>query len=394
MTASPHRRRFEPPPELLAYTKELARLEVAGNDGADRAFAALYRRWKAAERRHERRYPAGPPNRACRHAVITGIEVDNARGSRDNFRDGPVPGEYRRLFRLLDESVYVWTHTADEYSTLVSRVGPEVHTRSVWRTAASCLRMAYQLATALEHDLEVDYAWVYYFDPDKTWKEQEYLNDTDQYWRGGTTLSIPRIVEFSPILELLQRDERFFVAGQNLTSSVRHHWFCVHCTVGGGTRPMHPNHEIPAWALASVLPDIEAAIVQATRAVEGFLGKPGSRETPVKLERAKQRWRDTVPLEPDGVFAVSGTSYFDYYYELFAVRNIAAHSYGRLPIAFRRDLAVRAQAFAWEVLLAYFNKHRISEADATTALKFNRTLIAESTCNFGTPWTGATLRSR
>ena len=132
------------------------------------------------------------------------------------------------------------------------------------------------------------------------------------------------------------------------------------------------------------IPALENGILQATRCVEALLGKPGSRETPQKLARTKQRWRDSVTLDPDGEFSLVQKSFLEYYYDLFQTRGFAAHSYGHLPPDLTRAQAVAAQTFAHEVVRSRFKRDALSPHEAQQRLNFNSQLLDNADrCIFG-----------
>src|SRR5690606_28540464 len=139
---------------------------------------------------------------------------------------------------------------------------------------------------------------------------------------------------------------RFYAAVQNLATSFANHPFCVICAFAEDGYRKHPNHEPAIWEAADAIPGMEVAIVQATRACEGILGKPGKK----RPERVDAWWRERLELEPNGLFELAGASYIEYYRALFGVRGDAAHNLGRFQYALSRDLTMRAQGFAWEVV--------------------------------------------
>ena len=114
--------------------------------------------------------------------------------------------------------------------------------------------------------------------------------------------------------------------------------------------------------------------MQATKAIETLLGKPGERGTALKLERVKARWRHSIDLDPTSVFGLAGQTYIDYYYALFGLRGKAAHGLGMLSLRLSRVAAVQAQAFAWTILAQYFQKRCINLPEAWQRLKFSGTL--------------------
>src|SRR6185312_83000 len=196
-------------------------------------------------------------------------------------------------------------------------------------------------------------------------EQQELLEEDDKYPTESCTFhSIDYWFDRAHILELLIRSEPFFVASQLLSYSFKSHWFCLECALRPAEHRHHDHPEPDVWNLAASIPAMENGILQATRCVESLLGKPGGRENPQKLERAKQRWRDSVTLDPDAEFSLVQMSFLDYYYDLFQRRNFAAHSYGHLPPDLARAQAVAAQTFAHKVVHSRFERDVVSPHEA------------------------------
>ena len=150
---------------------------------------------------------------------------------------------------------------------------------------------------------------------------------------------------------------------------------------------MHPNHELPHWRFANSIPKMEVAIVQATRAVEAVLGKPGKRDTPSKYMRAIERWNDSIAINPEENYELANKKYIDYYYDLFGIRGDAAHSLGSFPYEISRKLTIEAQSFSWEIMRSYYLKHALEESEAIEALDFNMEIIDREPEDWSTPMT-------
>jgi hypothetical protein len=172
--------------------------------------------WKKIETRraeiidaHNESYPADPPNSDCYHALITGVLIEN----------GTLPrkGDYRYLMSWGLEKIYLWTHTANSETGLVSEVGVSIKEQNVWKSFASSIRIAIGLASVLETSLEVEYHWIYRFDPANDLQKQDFQNKSRHTGLGMSVIKkIRDIYLMSPILELLDRSESFFVAAQNV----------------------------------------------------------------------------------------------------------------------------------------------------------------------------------
>jgi len=290
-------------------------------------FSDAYRKQKLVD------FPPNPPNEKCDHAILRGFLTSN--------ESGFSTGDLTPLFKVDNEEVFVWTHTMNRNSALVSKVSRNVHGETVWRNAGSLLRLANGLACDFEHiDDDVDYDWIYNFTPDASVDSLTFYDEHRFDRFRGSVMSITAYANLASIIELLARDETFFVATQNMFASVHNHSCCFVCALAPeGHRP-HPNHELGIWQFADAIPHFEAAIVQATRVIEAIMGKPGNRDSAPKLHKAKQRWREAISIDPDSEFKLKSKSHLDYYYELFGIRGDAAHSLGQLPTSLSRELTI------------------------------------------------------
>ncbi|WP_458626414.1 hypothetical protein [Winogradskyella sp. PC D3.3] len=311
--------------------------------------------------------PVDAPNDVLKHALIEGIGISN-----DFILS---KGELNEFFTIGYEKFYCWTHETDEYSNLVVEVNQTVKEKALWKTGISILEIAFTMASELESNHEFAYDWVYRFNHSESIDNLHYLKDRHNTlnWR-----SMRRIHEFSDIavlIEILTRDDKFFIACQNIIAAKQNHEFCQICALTPEHLRKHKDHEPEIWERINLLPKMEAAIVQATRSVEAILGKPGKKDTEVKLRRAKERWSKNILINPDEEFKLTGQSYLDYYYDLFELRNNSAHSYGSLSFDLQRQETIEAQSFAWIIIGDYYKKNSISEDESLKALDFNIKLI-------------------
>jgi hypothetical protein len=305
----------------------------------------------------------GPPTSNCEHAIIRGFSVSD--------EPGFSPGELKPFFHLDSEDVFIWTHAKRQSSVLVSCVSNAVHCEKVWRSAGILLLLANGLSRRFEIlDTRFDYDWIYNFAPSSSMESLEFYGEFQVEGISSVVMSRSEYSSLARLIELLIRDDRLFVATQNVFASVHNHVFCFHCAFEPESHRSHPNHELPIWQIASAIPRFEAAIVQATRAVEAILGKPGKRDSPSKLQKIKERWREVLSIDPDSEYKPKRTSYLDFYYELFSIRNDAAHSLGQLPVSLTRSLTIDAQAFAYTLLEHYFDQHSLEIFAAKKALAF------------------------
>lgn len=326
------------------------------------------------------KFPPKPPHQECRHAELRGVK----------FRNGTLPrkGDYRYLLTWGHETLHLWTHTQNSYTGLVAEVDESVNSVDIWRTFGEALKLAIALNRCLESFPQMCYQWIYWFDPSLDRSEQHYGPEPPSvYDEGAEIIRIQQIYEVSSQLELLQRSEPFFVSIQNLIVAIENHQFCQECALVPPERRMHHHSEPEKWEQVIALPKMETAIVQATRAVEGLLGQPGDRSTKQKLRRVQNRWQQAVDIKCDEVFSDTGLSYLDYYYSLFNLRGNSAHCRGSLPFDLTRRLAVQAQTFAWNIVIAFFRKHRLAAEDVVEVLKMNQDLIESEPEIWSTPLT-------
>ncbi len=327
--------------------------------------------WRLASAKIADSYPPDVPNGECHHAALTGLGFQNQTWKKAAHPEIPQKGDRFEFFRFGVEAVSLWTHKEDDYSILLIEVDPANIPTTLWKTLASSMSIAIGLASMQEHTQTLDYAWIYRFDQELSLSEQDLLDGEDPLLLDNRMLeTVEQWFQRARILELLQRDESFFVAAQLVCDSFRNHWFCLECALRPAERRRHDHPEPDPWSMVSSIPAMESAIVQATRAAEALLGKPGS-----NLTRTKQRWTDRIPLDPDAPFDLTGMSYFDYYYDLFEVRNDSAHSYGRISATLTRSMAVAAQAFAHLILRSRFERDACPQDKAIERLSFNRELL-------------------
>ena len=358
-------------PGLKHLVREAARLSLddAAEPELERALRQLVEAQLVARRDHDLRYPPDPPHDSCRHAVLTGVLVEN--GSL------PQAGDFRYMFTFGLERIAVWTPQRDEYSVLVAEPDLKVKSLPLWKTLRSAIRASQALLSSLETIVDPEYQWIYRFNPKLPPPDQEWLEADGAALdiASGLVLRIRDIAKAAPILELLHRDDRFYTAVQNVVAAAENHSFCQVCAFQPLERRTHHDHEPPIWDFASAFPRMEIAIVQSARAVEAILGKPGNRSDGAKLARVHSRWKQAIDLDPTESFSLVGRSYLDFYYALFEARGAAAHSLGALPFSVSRELTIQAQSFAWQIVLAYYQKHHAPDNVAAQRLKLDQNVV-------------------
>jgi len=342
------------------YTKEKIEKEVS-------LLANLFKESRKARIEYYKQNPIDAPNEVLNSAIIEGIGINN------DFVLST--GEYQNIFKIGIEEFYCWTNEKDNFSKLVVKVDPLVKEKDFWKTAVAILEIAFSFSKELEVLYEFDYDWIYRFDNSMDIDKLHYLKSR---YDVSNSISIVQVTDFSQIaslIELLERDDKFFVACQNIIAAKKNHEFCQICALTPEHLRKHNHFEPEIWEKASLVPKLEAAIVQATRSVEAILGKPGNRETASKLARTKKRWLVNIDLNPDDKYELAGKSYLDYYYDLFSLRGFAAHSFGELSFNMKRIETIEAQSFAWIIIIDYYRKHSIDENKALQRMSFNLDML-------------------
>jgi hypothetical protein len=262
--------------------------------------------WRSTSATIAESYPPNVPNSECHYAALTGLGFQNQTWKKSSGKpEFPAKGDRLDFFRFGAESASLWTHMDDDYTVLLVEIDPGNVPTSLWRTLASSMSIAIGLTSMQEHLQTLDYAWIYRFRQDLAIREQELLDGDDKLFLDSRILeAVVDWFQRARILELLQRDEAFFVASQLVCDSFRNHWFCLECALRPAERRRHEHPEPDPWSMVAKIPAMESAIVQATRAAESLLGKPGSNRT-----RTRQRWIDRIPLDPDAPFGLTGKSY-------------------------------------------------------------------------------------
>lgn len=315
-------------------------------------------------------YPTDIPNDVCNHALIKGIKFENS--YQPNVHD------FTPLMTFEDEELYVWTHTEDKYSALISKVSFRVKEENFWKNIGSIIQLSYSYLRDFEHTMEMDYKWGYYFDPSREFEEQEFYNcnEMDMHFiLDGTITKLSEFKTQSRLIELLSRDDRAYTALSTLYASMQTHYCCLICELERFPFNKHPSHEPEIWEQASVIAEYETAIVQACRCVEAIIGKPPNKSNRGRLLQHKNKWQNDLGINADDLFKKAEMSYLDFYYKLFEMRNSAAHSYGTIPFDLERKQAVESQCFASLLLDGYILKNVLSEEEAIERIGLNIELL-------------------
>ncbi len=327
-----------------------------------------------------KKYPFDVPNQACNKAVITGLFIENS------FR--PLVGDCIDFFKLEHEKAFVWTQKENEYSVLLIEVDEKVKIKKCWITLASIIELSRSLCTSFERNISdniFDYKWIYYFDPKIDIENSTFygmsIGGPSPFeltrFGSGIVLKATDIAEMAHVIELLYRDEKAYTATANLNSSFSLNYCCLICETGSMPYHDHLAEEPELWEHVAVIPEMEAAIVQACRAAEAILGEPPNRDKQTKVYAFKEKWQMVLGFDADSLFDKVGKSYFDFYYELFFnLRNPSAHSYGDVHYDLLKKSTVAAQCFAAKIVFEYINTHVLDNSVAREKLLFNDELLS------------------
>ncbi|MGN0323453.1 MAG: hypothetical protein ACI4DZ_10110 [Oliverpabstia sp.] len=333
----------------------------------------------------EKKYPPNPPNDVCKNAYVKGLLIENS--------FNPQVGEINALFETEYEKLFVWTHDKDENSAIIINVDPTVKDIPFWKNICNVMWMAMQYASAFEGISSewFEYRWIYYFDPDKNLSEQVF-NNLDQfdeiYLKSGRIIKATNIGNLAPEIELMLRDDKAYTALMMLCNSFLQHYICLICELSSHPYHDHLSEEPKIWEHAAIIPNMEAAIVQACRSVEGILGEPPKSTKQASVLRHKEKWIELTGIDPDSIFEKANMPYLDFYYKLFFdLRNPSAHSYGNIHYELEKAKTVQAQCFAAIIVRDYFKKHILDLNEAQKKLNFNLDLLARVSKNMSTSLT-------
>ena len=321
----------------------------------------------------EKKYPPNPPNDVCKMAYMKGLLIENS------FE--PEVGEMNELFEVEHEKVFIWTHEKDRNSSIIIKVDPEVKNMPFWKNIASIMWLAMQYANSFE-GISADwyeYRWIYYFDSNKNLAEQVF-NNLEQFdsvnLTNGRIIKATDIGNLAPEIELMIRDDKAYTAMMMLSNSFIQHYICLICELSSYPYHDHLAEEPEIWEHAAIIPNMEVAVVQACRSVEGILGEPPNSQKQGAVMKHKKRWEELTGINPDSIFEKANMSYWDFYYKLFfELRNPSAHSYGNINYKLEKAKTVQAQCFAAIIVRDYFNKHVLELKEAQKKLNFNLSLL-------------------
>lgn len=333
-----------------------------------------YQREKADEL--EKKYPPNPPHETCHMAYIMGIRIENS------FE--PNVGDLNLFFETENETVYIWTHEKNQNSAIVMDVKKCVKEVYFWKNLCSIIWLAMQYAGAFEggilSDWKLEYRWIYDFSQNNPLEKCVFNNlqqFDDAYMTSGKVIKATDLAVLAPEIELMLRDDKAYTSLMMLNNSFKQHPICLICELSDHPYHDHLSEEPKIWDHAYVIADMENAIVQACRSVEAILGEPPSKKNQNGVIRHKDKWKELLGINPDDIFNKSGTTYLEFYYDLFfGLRNPSAHSYGNIHYDLAREKTVQAQCFAAIIVREYMNRHVLALENAKKKLNFNEKLLS------------------
>ena len=323
-----------------------------------------------------KRYPPNPPHDTCHMAYIMGIRIENS------FE--PVVGELNSLFEVENETAYIWTYEENQNSALVLDVSKNVKETDFWKSLCSVIWLAFQYAYAFEDgsspDWKLEYRWIYNFSQNNSLDKCVFNNlqsFDDVYLTSGKVIKATELAMLAPEIELMMRDDRAYTSLMMLNNSFKQHPICLICELSDHPYHDHLSEEPEIWNHAYAIADMENAIVQACRSVESILGEPPNKKKQNSVIRHKNIWKELLGIDPDGIFVKFGTTYLDFYYDLFfELRNPSAHSYGNIHYNLARSKTVQAQCFAAIIVREYLKKNMLELELAKQRLNFNVELLS------------------
>jgi len=376
----------------LRVRYELARESLPSGDEMDAEerhdeFASIAVELMSADRAESaRKAPPNPPNFACQHAHLTGFSFDNTTRFLDNSSSivsNFIQGQLIPLLRYQYEDVFLWDcPIGDEVAprrrtVMVSQVSTDVGKSAVWITFLSSLK----IAATIEQDYqevfeEGGYEWMYYFTPTLSQIDQSFGSLPRDRCSPTKILQYGDLLDYLPTVELLLRDQLYYVASQQLISSIKTNSFCVTCAKYPQHRSTHHNSEPPIWERAEFIPQLDSAMVQAARSIEALIGEPNAMKTAADKHKMKEKWTKVFDLDPEAEHQTSGMTNIEHYKHVYDnYRNPTAHARREISYKLKRGDCVNMQFFAYILLQDYLKKHALPLKEAITQLEFNEEVL-------------------
>lgn len=297
------------------------------------------------------------PNKDTNTGILSGLLIDNS--------FGPFAKDFTKLMELPMEEIFVWTPEKDTYSKLISIINPSIHNLSYWKNFGILFKYAMALTSNFEDLIDLEYEWITDFDASK-FKEDLLYPELEKYksdnftfnyelkkiYNDGRIINLSYFLENKRLLSELYFNDKFFFAVQHIVSAVSTHWYCHTCELLPPEKRKHANHDFEKHYEVFALPRLEIAIIQATKAVEGLLGQPGSNK-----EKRLARWKEVLDIDPEERFLDTDKSYFNFHkYLVNEIRNKVAHNIKNKPFKTNRKSTIQAQIYAWKLVNDYYRK--------------------------------------
>lgn len=333
------------------------------------------------------------PNEEFNYSFIKGISFENC--------FGPYKHDFIKLLKTANESISLWTHSTDKNSVLISKVNKEVSELDFFKNFGTLYQLASDFLRSFEsvdRDYENEYLFIKDFNKMASLEDQIFYKDYNVdriFINNGVHYKLTDLQCFIPLIELLNRDNRAYLGVSLLRESMISHETCLICELGRSVTIHHESHDFKIWEHASMLPRMESAIVQATRAVEALIGQPPNNDNQLKVIKKKEKWTEVIDINPDSIFEKSKMSYWDFYIKLFSdYRNPSAHSYGNINYNLKRIETINVQCFVFIILESYILKNIMSMSESENKFQLNIDLINRVDPRMSTPCTKDGRNSR
>lgn len=313
-------------------------------------------------------YPEDIPNQLCNTALLSGVFYHDERTLE--------VGYFNRLFSTIYEDVYVWK-TESNYAHFVCVVDSKVKDLDVWKTSGLLISLSFAWNKGFEHSTDgISYNWVYRFDEKQAIADLDFYdaNSLDEV-NNGFFVTNQDLKNMIRLMALLTKDDSFLKALINFVSSMQLNYTCLFCELSTGSYKMHPSHEPKVWEKLSLYNNFETAIVLACKSVENILGKPPKRENFNSVVKFKNKWASLLNINPEDQFDKGKCSYFDFYYQLFNLRNSSAHADVKKSFDLKRKNTIESQCFAAVLIFDYIDSNLPSYDESCIMLKLNKELI-------------------
>lgn len=298
----------------------------------------------------ERFYPEDIPNDECKYAIISGFLM-----SAEDFK---IKGNFCKLLETYTEEIYLWKNGMNNIQ-FVSKAKENLKKLESWKTFGYLMELSFAFCKQFEITAdEVNYNWVYRFDPNLKLDEQDIYKYYSVYnINSGIYITKDNLPKILRIFFLLDNDSIFLHSLINFYNSMNVSYTCLICELSKSDFKMHSSHEPKIWERLSMLNNYMVAVVLAYKSVELILGNPPIKEKAKSKERFLERWYGKININHDDIFYKSETSYFDYFFEFKHLRNSSAHAEFNGVFEMKRTQSIKAQCFAAEIVFSYVEKN-------------------------------------